>query len=134
GAFHLAVIWLAGLMPREAFFSLSRRFSAVAVASLAILVPTGLFGAWLYIPSPASTADSPYGVVLFVKLAFVAVMVALGVLNWRAGQRPEARQPRLSRTLTTEALFGAAVLAAVALLVNLAPPQGQSPARQAPAS
>jgi putative copper export protein/methionine-rich copper-binding protein CopC len=131
GAFYVAVLWLAGYMSRDTLLALLRRFSAIAVICVAVLIPTGLFAAWLYIPSPADTPDSPYGVVLLVKLALVVGMGALGILHWRTARAPDRMSPRLSRTLVTEALLGASVLAAVGLLVNLSPPVGQSQARQA---
>src|SRR5439155_10412370 len=54
-----------------------------------------------------------------------------GILHWRTARAPDRMPPRLSRTLVTEALLGASVLAAVGLLVNLSPPVGQAQVRQA---
>lgn len=134
GTFYLAVLWLARYLPPDSFLALLRRFSVVALASVAVLIPTGIFAAWAYIPSPAQTAETPYGVVLLIKLALVAGMGALGILHWRSAFRPDGRQPLLARTLVTEALLGAAVLVAVGLLVNLAPAEGQNQARLAAAA
>lgn len=134
GIFYLAVLWLARYMSRDLFMALLRRFSGVALAAFAILIPTGLFSAWVYIPSPSETTESPYGVVLLVKLGLVIGMAALGFLHWRAAHQPEREPPRLARTLVTEALLGMAVLAAVGLLVNLAPAQGQTAAKRAAAA
>ncbi len=134
GTFYLAVLWLARYLPPDAFMALLRRFSGVALACVAILIPTGMFAAWVYIPSPAQTAETPYGVVLLIKLALVTGMGALGILHLRSAFRPDGRQPLLARTLVTEALLGAAVLAAVGLLVNLAPAEGQNQARLAAAA
>jgi copper transport protein len=119
------------------------RFSKLAGISLAVVVVTGVartvdeLGGW------ARLADSGFGRALDLKLVLFTGLVALGAVNryrlvplFEAGGRRRAVS-RLRRSVGGELGLAAAVLAAAALLSQLAPglPTGAaSPARPAPAT
>jgi len=57
------------------------RFSRLAGGSLAAVVLTGVYNAWVQLPDVAAFRDTPYGRVLLAKLALVVVLVLLGGTN-----------------------------------------------------
>ena len=59
---------------------ISRRFSVLAIPSLAVLIATGVYNANVWLASPDVMLDSAYGTILVVKIAAVASMiVAFGI-------------------------------------------------------
>ena len=111
--------------------SLVRAFHPVALTCAAVVVGSGLVAAWLRLPTVASLWESGYGRLLLLKLAFVAVVVVLGAINWR-GLLPtlgdDASARRITRTASAELTIAALVLAVTAVLVSTSPPE---PARRA---
>ena len=121
---------LAALGTRGAAFSTREvvvRFSKLAGISLAVVVLTGVartvdeLGGWRRL------ADSGFGRALDLKLVLFAGLVALGALNryrivprFSTGSRRRAAA-RLRRSVGAELSLAAAVLAAAALLSQLAP-------------
>ena len=91
GLTHFAVgLWAlraqrASLMPaslRTQFTALLiPRFSALALASVALLTVTGVYSAYLRIGTLQALVSTPYGWALIVKLAVAAPMVAMGAIN-----------------------------------------------------
>jgi putative copper resistance protein D len=85
--FHLVGIsvWLGGLVALvlarrhlgQALLSTVRRYSTLAGCCLVVVTVSGLWGAWLRLPS-VSAAWSAYGAMLAVKLAAVAMLGAAG--------------------------------------------------------
>jgi copper transport protein len=137
---------LAGLWQRASTGSSREvvvRFSKLAGISLAVVVVTGVartvdeLGGW------ARLADSGFGRALDLKLVLFAGLVALGAVNryrlvplFEAGGRRRA-VGRLRRSVGGELGLAAAVLAAAALLSQLAPgvaTGAASSARPAPAT
>jgi copper transport protein len=104
------------------------RFSDLAVVAIAALVVTGTVRAWVEVGGLSGLTGSTYGLVLLSKLALVVPILILGAINnrilkprlARAVDAPDATAT-MKRTLGAELLLGAAVIAATALLVNLAP-------------
>jgi copper transport protein len=102
------------------------RFSRLAGIGLAVVVVTGLartldeLGGWRRL------ADSGFGRALDLKLVLFAGLLALGALNrYRLlpllGAEPRRAAQRLRRSVRGELWLGGAVLAAAALLSQLAP-------------
>ena len=122
------------------------RFSRLAGWSLAAVVLTGVYNAWIQLPDVAALLDTPYGRVLLGKLALVGLLVVLGGTN-RYSLLPRltgvpARGPvarcvrrcrlalfgparvsasRLVRVVACEAVLGIAVLALTAVLGESTP-------------
>ncbi|MFJ4011620.1 copper resistance protein CopC [Streptomyces sp. NPDC090026] len=94
---HLLAVaaWLGGLatllialyrtpsIEREAV----RRFSTVAFASVAVLAATGLYQSWRQVGSWSALTGTRYGQLLLVKVALVAVLVAVAWFSRRWTQR-----------------------------------------------
>ena len=113
---------LAALLWQEKGASLAivRRFSAVAVVVVAILILTGLVLAIIQIESLAALIDTNYGIILSIKLLLVASLLVLAALN-RFRFTPalehgaKTAQPLL-RSMLAECVLGAIILLAI---VNL---------------
>jgi len=117
------------------------RFSKLAGASLAVVVVTGVarsadeLGGWRRL------ADSGFGRALDLKLVLFAGLVALGARNryrlvprFEAGPDDAPAAARLGRSVGGELGLAAAVLAAAALLSQLAPGVPAGAARPGPAA
>lgn len=102
-------------------------FSPMAIGCVALLVVSGVVGAWVHLSGVAALWQTPYGRALLVKLLFVGVALALGFVNWRR-LTPRLSGPegpdRLRRAATTELVVVQAVLILTALLVRTSPPMG----------
>jgi copper transport protein len=117
---------MAGLGSGALVASLVRAFHPIALGCASVVVASGLVAAWLRLPTVASLWESSYGRVLLLKLAFVALVVVLGALNWRRllptlGDDRAAR--RITRTASAELTIAALVLAVTAVLVSTSPPE-----------
>ncbi|CAL9485300.1 hypothetical protein SUDANB60_03114 [Streptomyces sp. enrichment culture] len=64
-----------------------RRFSRLAFGSVVTLAVTGLYQSWRQLGSWSAFTDTRYGQLLLVKIALVAVMVAVAFLSRRWTQR-----------------------------------------------
>jgi copper transport protein len=101
-----------------------RAFSPWGLTGAATLAVTGLVAAWAHLETPLAPWSSHYGRVLLVKLAFVAVIVLLGALNWRRlgpASGTGSGNAALRRAVWLEVLTALAVLAATAVLVAVDP-------------
>jgi putative copper export protein/methionine-rich copper-binding protein CopC len=106
---------------RRALLAVLRRFSRVAAVAVFVVITTGIYSTsnWIYGPDEV---QSSFGGALFIKIAMVAALVAVGALHHIA-LRPEryARFAALLRysfitTLRLEAVLAVAVLIGAALL------------------
>jgi putative copper resistance protein D len=122
------------------------RFSRLAGWSLAAVVLTGVYNAWIQLPDVAALRDTPYGRVLLGKLALVGLLVLLGATNrytllprlsgvpargpvarcirrWRLALFGPARvsSSRLVTVVACEAVLGIAVLGLTAVLGESTP-------------
>ncbi|GAB4515735.1 MAG: hypothetical protein OHK0046_19620 [Anaerolineae bacterium] len=129
GVAALALVLPVALKPyqgeerRLALLAVLRRFSRIAVASVAIVITTGIYSAsnWFY---SADDVTTPFGGALAIKVALVALLLAVGALHHMA-LRP-ARYARFESiirrvggfvpTLRVEAALVLLVLAGVGLL------------------
>lgn len=107
-------------------------FSGVGTLAVTLLVATGLVNAWFLVGPDriGALAETLYGQLLLVKLALVALMLALAAANRfrltpALGRRlagPDQALAALRRSVAVETAAGLLVLAAVAWLGTLAPP------------
>lgn len=147
GAIHLAAdtahlvaagLWLGALVPlalllcdpasTSARVTAARRFSALGVACVAVLLVSGTVNAWYLVGTIPALIATPYGQVLLAKLIVVAAMLWLAAVNrWRlvprlaAGGDSGTIARRLARHATIEAALGLGVIALVAALGTMIP-------------
>jgi putative copper resistance protein D len=153
--FLTAGIWLGGLIPfafllneahrssrlanTHAAAEAIRRFSALLLISVGLLVLGGLISAIFLIGSIANLFASPYGLVLFIKLAPFAAMLGIAAVNRRvlsprihplptAGSEDAASLSlhRLWWNVIVEIILGIAVLI-VAGVLSITPPPALMP-------
>ena len=123
--------WAAGLVVR---------FSRLALASVAVIIATGLYQSWLQLQSWSALVETAYGRVLLLKLALFASMLALGALN-RCSTKPALLKAAASESLPAKALrrIGAEAALAVGVFcvtgfLTVQPPGAHSQHRLAAAS
>jgi copper transport protein len=110
------------------------RFSDLAVVAVAALVVSGLVRTWAEVRAIRALTDATYGLVLLLKVAAVAPILVLGVINNRwtkprivravaEGHPDRAQGPlrTLRRLVAVEVALGVVVVGITALLVNLPP-------------
>jgi copper transport protein len=139
---HLAAasVWLGGLVGLVLFWlSVGRagraaalayvvpRFSAVAFASVLLLIGTGIGQSFLELPTLATLWETSYGQSLIVKIVLLAAALLLAGVNLARTkprlQAGNAAAPLLLRRLVQgEIVFVAAALFAAGVLASLAPP------------
>ncbi len=115
------------LLPRPLAAAVAQRVRTLATLALAVLVPAGVYAAFLHVPRLDLLIRSPYGLALLVKLALAVVLVALGAANHfrhvPAMRRGESAAPaRLARAVSAELVIAAAILLVTALLGALPMP------------
>ena len=104
--------------------ALTPRFTGVALLSVAVLIVTGIFGAWAQVNTPPALA-TPYGAALIAKLVLAAPLLFLGALNlfWirpRLADNDTAGR-WLGRLLIGEAALAVLVLVSVGVLTSMEP-------------
>ncbi len=114
-----------GPMPGESALSpLVRAFSPVAMGSVAVLVLSGTYAAWLHVPGITGLVTTGYGRALTAKLGLVAVVLSFGARNFRV-LTPRLGEPEgdraLIRSAALELAVAQAVLVVTALLVRMSP-------------
>lgn len=111
------------------------RFSWLAGLSVLVLVVSGAYAGWLYIPTPSALLDTVYGAALSGKLLLVAPLLLLGAVNLlvlhprvrQAGAlTPRPREDRgaaraLGLVVAGELVLATAVLGVTGVLAGLPP-------------
>jgi copper transport protein len=110
------------------------RFSGLAVASVAVLVVTGVYRALAELGDAGDLLDTAYGLALLVKLVMFGGLLAMGAVNRfvyhprleRAalGLDPDDRGAagRLAVSVRAEVLLALALIAVVGVMVGFPPP------------
>jgi len=106
-----------------------RRFSAIALCCIGVLVASGTYQAWRQVGTLGALTGTVYGRLLLIKLLGVGLLIALGYLArvWIAHYLAGAARPdevairQLRRSTGLEVVLAAGVLGITAMLVN-APP------------
>ena len=110
------------LRPGARVADMINAFSPLALICGGAVVLTGIGSALVEVPTLESLWTTPYGVVLLLKLFFVAILFAAGAWNWRR------MKPRLTgdnaiaplrSSASLELMLAVAVLAVTAILVAL---------------
>ena len=130
--------WLGGLLPLLLLFRLgnpddglvsaTKRFSTVGLVSVGTLLITGSINAWVLVAGPSALIETKYGILLLIKIALFAAMVAVAAVNrlrLTPGLPSDAATRALSRNVLIELTLGLAVLTIVGLLGTL-PPGGHA--------
>jgi len=100
-------------------------FSPLAMACVALLVTTGVLASWMHVSEPLALLSSAYGRTLALKLGLVAVVMAVGWMNWRrlAPRMGTSTGPAaLRRAAAVELAVAQLVLLVTAVLVRTPPP------------
>ncbi len=141
-ASHLlaAGAWLGGLPPLAMLLAVARaakqadwgavvtaavrRFSWLGIASVGLLLASGLINTWVEVGTVGNLIDTTYGRLVTLKLVLFAAMIALATVNRfhltpRLTATGAAR--RLQHNAVAEALLGLAAVAAVGVLGTMAP-------------
>ena len=78
--------------------SMARRYSSMAILSVAILVLAGIYMAWFYVGTWNGLYGTSYGVLLLAKIYLLLVMLMMGALNWSVMRKLNTDpQPLLAR-------------------------------------
>lgn len=128
-AFWLGSLWPLYLasrhLPLTEAARLLRRFSTVAVPAVGLLLVAGAGVALTRVASMDDLLQTPYGIVLAVKLACVAPMLMLAARNRSLSRRLSPANSKLRavllRNIRMEIGLAAAILATTALLSHTAP-------------
>ena len=132
--------WIGGLVPLTVFLAripaslgetavrVVRRFSALSLCCVSVLLVSGISNSWLLVGSIHALFTTLYGRLLLFKLMLFAILIAIGArnrflikakpLNAPAGRKMLSQ---LRRNVICEACLGAAVVAIVACL-GVTPP------------
>ncbi len=115
--------------------TLIRRFSAVALASVALLLASGVGQSLLELDAWSDLVDSAFGRAILVKVAIFVALIALGAHNRRRsqprltrlaadGETPGRTGIALRRALRAEVVLMVLVLGVTAALVSYSPSAG----------
>jgi putative copper export protein len=118
--FRLPVAWTAQTVSR---------FSRLALFSVAVLVPTGLYQSWVHVQSWSALFGSDYGNVLLLKLFLFLLMATLGAINLfatkpallKAASEDLILPQRALRRIRAETVLGVFIFAVTGLLTVLPP-------------
>jgi copper transport protein len=114
-----------------------RRFSPLALASVAVLLASGTYQSILYLDSLGDLTGSAFGRAILVKIGLVVGLIALGALNLRRN-RPELERIAaeggppggagrlLRRAVQAEVALMVVVLAVTAALTSYPPPGAEA--------
>lgn len=128
GGLPFLVLGLRRAKDAETRWYVARRFSRVAVVSVAVLVLSGTLMSKLYIGSWERVLGTAYGVMVTAKVAMLAALLALGGANYlllRSARKEEAL-PRLRRRIEAEVGIGITVILTAASLTSQPPAVDQS--------
>jgi copper resistance protein D len=123
GGLPFLLLALQATRERATQWYLTRRFSQIALASVFVLVFSGVGLSLKYVGSFHALIGTSYGLMLLAKVAMLCVLLALGGINFRMIRKygPEQVIPRLRRLVEAEVGIGITVLLSAASMTS-APP------------
>ena len=104
--------------------SLVNSFSQLALASVSVVVVSGLIASWVHLEHLSALWQTAYGQVLLLKLLLVAVTAMIGAYNFRRVQPllvNEVGTARLKLSATLELGLGFLILLVTGLLTGISP-------------
>jgi len=110
----------------DAGCKLVRAYHGAAIECVALVIISAIIAAWLRLSSIGQLRTTPYGGLLFLKIALVCVILLFGAYHWRRVVAPEWNADtkfRFQRTATIELMIGAIVLAVTAVLLSTPLPE-----------
>ena len=102
--------------------TLVNAFSPVALVSAGVVVVSGVFASWVHLEHLSALWQTTYGMVLFVKLLFVAITFGIGGYNFKRVQPQLSNQigtARLRRSAATELGTAFLILLVTGLLTGI---------------
>jgi putative copper resistance protein D len=104
---------------------MARRYSAMALCSVVVLVLAGVCLAWFYVGTWNGLYGTSYGVLLMAKIYLLLVMLLMGVGNWLMVQRlntdPQSLLAKLRRFAEAEVGLGFTIILAAASMSSQPP-------------
>jgi copper transport protein len=109
------------------------RFSQIALASVVLILATGLIQAYAYVRHPGDLLTTDYGLAVTIKFVLLVVLITFGAYNRRrsvprlnrlaaGGEAPGRAGVDLRRAVRAEVALLVAVLGVTAALASYAPP------------
>jgi copper resistance protein D len=127
GAMPFLLISLSRADTVEEARSMARRYSQMALLSVALLVLAGIYMAWFYVGTWNGLYGTSYGLLLLAKIYLLLVMVLMGSGNWLLVRQldtdPQPLLARLRRFAEAEIGLGFTVILAAASM-SAQPPAG----------
>lgn len=122
---HLTLVLARNRERHELFAAAARGYSRLALPTVLVVLASGIVIAIPEFRNLPAVWGSSYGRVLLIKAGLVGVTLVLALTaRWRAlPGNPHPRWPLLRRLTRAETTVLTAVLVAVAVLVNAAPPR-----------
>lgn len=108
----------AGDERRKLYWGVVRRFSWLAIGSVAALLVTGIYGSLIYLPTINALFNTGYGLTLLSKMLLFLVMAGFGGMNYA---KARSQKGEIGKDMIWEVLTGFVVLVLAALLVHLSP-------------
>lgn len=120
GAMPFLLVSLGQAERVEEARAMARRYSSMALLSVATLVLAGVYLAWFYIGTWNGLYGTSYGILLLAKIYLLLIMILMGAGNWwvvrRLNTNPQPLLTRLRRFAEAEIGLGfTAILAAAAM-------------------
>jgi copper transport protein len=111
---------------RDTLWSIVRRYSYLASFAVFVLIVTGVFNGLIQLSNLTSLFNTAYGRVLLIKLAIIAGLLGVALLNNRLVHRKanQARDlARFNRQVALESIGGVLLMLVVAVFVQTQPPR-----------
>jgi copper transport protein len=117
-------LMLDGVERWSSVASLVNSFSPVALASVAVVVASGVIASWVHLAHLSALWQTAYGQILLIKLVLVAITLTIGAYNFRRVQPQlvnEVGAARLRRSAALELGFGCLILLVTGFLTGISP-------------
>jgi copper transport protein len=129
-AVHVAgmAVWLGGLLLlliefRSVTAPAARRFSAIALVMLALVISSGVVQSIRQLGSIHALTNTTYGTLLILKTIVVVVLLAVAFVSRRIIRCSDVDTPRLGRAITIETILAVTIVAFTSVLMAANPSQ-----------